>query len=55
MIEHEIVVDGKKTKVRIRTQGTSTMNGKPPMTLGERLRAAKRLVELEEGKKDGNV
>lgn len=51
----EITVEGKKMKVRIRTQGTSTMNWKPPMTLGERLRAAKRLVELEEGKKDGNI
>ena len=52
MIEHEITVDGKKTKVLIRTQGTSTMKWKHPMTPGERLRAAKRALEFEESEQN---
>ncbi len=51
----EITNEGKKMKVRIRTQGTTTMNWKPPATLGESLRFAKRHLELEEAKLNKKV
>lgn len=59
MIEYEIVIDGKKTKIYIHPQGTTTMNWRAPATLGERLRfekwaserALERALELEKKKK----